>query len=174
MENVIFRTPRSGGSDPRSLAPNRGVQTSDFLAPNRGVLKESPRMSAEARQRAQSRTQPAATHRPTPPDRLAELASHWGWQIDLWVNGSFRGLNGIERNLYDETMVTRSAIVRAVIGTRAVSTGWANDTVDAVMNVPAWKRIHLAGTDRYPDAVTVAYRLRNATLRWGEKLAPLA
>jgi hypothetical protein len=165
-ENVISPTPQSGGSDPGFLPPNRGVQNGNSLAPNRGVLKESGLLCGVSGGK-RTWTRPAATDAPTTPDRLAELVTRWGMLIDIWLNGEFKHADGrYERNLHDETMVTRSAIVRAVMGLGAVSTGWANDTVDAVMNVPAWKRVALAGD-------VIAYRLCNAYLRNGERLEPL-
>jgi hypothetical protein len=164
-ENLISLTTGFGGSDPHSLAPDSGVQNGNSLAPDSGVLKESGLLCGVSGGK-RTWTRPAATHAPTTPDRLAELVTRWGLPIDIWLNGEFKFDSRYERSLHDETMVTRSAIVRAVMGLGAVSTGWANDTVDAVMNVPAWKRVALAGD-------VIAYRLCNAYLRNGERLEPL-
>jgi hypothetical protein len=162
--------PINRGCGAISAPPESGVWPQKSYSPEiGGTYRVSPYMVVAAAARAAPIPLTATAAITTP--RADWLAADWLALVDRWrpqivnyVEGEFTIDGRTERRLYDTTRVLRSAIVRDVIGCWAVSTDWANAVVDAVMDVPAWKRIALVDD-------CVGYRLAGTRLEKGEKMA---
>ena len=178
-----FDTSQKGGERPQIPPRMGGIEPGFPYLPLGGYLESFP-VERRAEGGTHISARPAAAPPSTDPARLVELVTRWSPLVDLWLNGEFRPKGDRwkgnrfrrtgppERHLYDETMVTRHHIIRSVLGWSAVHKGWAESVVDAVMNVPAWKRITTRRDTRY-GVGAIGYRLRCSTLAHGEELTPL-